>query len=338
MKGVNKNHNQWAIARGLALFWGSFALLNLLGELWAAHFDANHWWIDLHPLPPHWGKAILTAVAVLFVTYALRPEMSAWRRRLTVGAGMLSCLGTLANAVQYYAIRQSGQLHAALPVPLSLVVAPTFAFIGWRAWRARHGHLNHGHWCSLLVTFVMCLVAFPLAQMAFFGATDYRRPADAAVVFGARAYASGYPSQALADRVRTACRLYSQGYARQLIFSGGPGDGEVHETEAMRRMAVRLGVPDRAILVDENGLNTQTTVRNTVPMFEDNSIHRVLAVSHSFHLPRIKMTYQRAGRDVFTVPAQTADVLNSMPWLVAREVLALWAYYWEPLLRFRPRS
>jgi hypothetical protein len=52
------NHGRWqffgwnALPRGLALFVGGFALLNLLGGLRRAGFDANLWWIDLRFVPP----------------------------------------------------------------------------------------------------------------------------------------------------------------------------------------------------------------------------------------------------------------------------------------------
>ena len=45
-------------------------------------------------------------------------------------------------------------------------------------------------------------------------------------------------SDALADRMRTGVELIQQGHADTLIVSGGPGDGDVHETEAMRDFAV----------------------------------------------------------------------------------------------------
>src|SRR5206468_3041201 len=118
-----------------------------------------------------------------------------------------------------------------------------------------------------VATFIGCLLVFPLAQIIFFGHTDYRRRADAIVVFGARAYASGKPSPLLADRVRTACELYHEGYAATLVFSGGPGDGQVDEPHAMQRLAESLGVPESAILLDPDGLNTDATVRNTCDRF-----------------------------------------------------------------------
>jgi len=67
---------------------------------------------------------------------------------------------------------------------------------------------------GIAIAFVLCAVIFPVAQMICFGLTDYRRPADAIVVFGAGISPDGTPSLALCDRVRTGCLLYKQGWRR----------------------------------------------------------------------------------------------------------------------------
>jgi uncharacterized SAM-binding protein YcdF (DUF218 family) len=127
--------------------------------------------------------------------------------------------------------------------------------------------------------------------------------------------------------VRTACELYRQGLTRKLIFSGGPGDGAIHETESMRRMAIGLGVRPEDILTDREGLSTQATVRNTKRLLRETGSSRVLVVSHFYHLPRIKLAFQRAGIEVYTVPARESYVLRQLPFNMAREVAALWVYY-----------
>lgn len=99
----------------------------------------------------------------------------------------------------------------------------------------------------------------------------------------------------------------------------------------MRRLAVSLGVPDTAIELDEAGINTQATVDNTAAMFERLHVQRVLAVSHFYHLPRIKLAYRRAGWEVYTVPAESQYRLIRLPWFMTREIAALWAYYIRPL-------
>jgi len=75
---------------------------------------------------------------------------------------------------------------------------------------------------------------------------------------------------------------------------------------------------------DPNGLNTESTARNTVALLPAPT--RILAVSHFYHLPRIKMTYQRYASEVYTVPCEDT-VPGSMPFNVAREVAAFWRYY-----------
>ena len=178
-----------------------------------------------------------------------------------------------------------------------------------------------------MVSVAAALVLFPLMQMFCFGGTDYRRPAEAVVVLGAKAYADGTPSIPLADRVRTACGLYHAGLAPRLIFSGGPGDGAITEPEAMRRMAMGLGVPDEAIILDERGVSTQATIDNTIPILRRIGARRVMAVSNFYHLPRIKMAYQRRGWNVYTVPAEESYTLRALPFYMLREVAGLWGYW-----------
>ncbi|MHC4061357.1 MAG: YdcF family protein [Planctomycetota bacterium] len=324
-----------ALGRGLALFVGAFSLLNVLGEWRFPGFDANHWWIDFRPIEPLAVRAFLAVSSVFLIGYSIRPNVCGWRRVLTLGLSGVLLVVTVSNVVHFHVLAGRGAISAGFPVAFSLfvslalvaaLVSVSMARTEGSARKRQSGKIVFG------VTFAVCVVGFPLAQMFCFGKTDYRRRADAIVVFGARVYADGRCSDALADRVRTGCRLYLDGLANRLIVSGGPGDGEIHETEAMRRMALKLGVPDEGIILDKDGVNTQATVKKTCVMFERLGIERVLAVSHFYHLPRIKMTYQRRGREVYTVPARESYILTEMPKYILREVAALWVYYLRPLV------
>jgi uncharacterized SAM-binding protein YcdF (DUF218 family) len=244
-------------------------------------------------------------------------------------------LAALANSVQFYFLLARGVIRAGVPIPLTLFVSAGLALIAGAALYSSAAGWNPRQLRRSLVVALACLAAFPLAQMLCFGKTDYRRPADVAVVLGARVYADGRLSDALADRVRTACQLYSEGWARKLVFSGGPGEGKVQEPEAMARMAIQLGVKPEDILLDNDGLNTQATVRNTEALFARLHASRILVVSHAYHLPRIKLAYQRAGREVYTVPAHESYFLKRMPILMLREIAALWVYYARPLATLR---
>jgi uncharacterized SAM-binding protein YcdF (DUF218 family) len=342
------------VARAIAIFLGGFSLLNLVGELRVTGFDANLWWIDFRPLPPWMSRLALAGAGISLLAYGVRPQMARWRRTITLGVIAALLAVTVGNAVRFWWLLARGDMTTACPVPFSLLVSAALGIVlivGWTprpsealdrsgrrvfgrgndTTRARTDGASILRWLVFVATLAACLVGFPVAQMYCFGLTDYRRPADAIVVLGAKAHADGTPSRALADRVRTGCQLYHSGLAPQIIFSGGPGDGDVHETESMRRYARRLGVPDDAIVLDPHGWSTRLTAEHSSKLLDELGARRVLAVSHFYHLPRIKLAFQRAGRDVFTVPAEQTEPLVGLPRYMLREVAALWVYYLLPL-------
>ena len=262
---------------------------------------------------------------------------------------------TAINAINFIILSQSGAITTAESIPFSVYVAIFLLFIATAGPGRSHSKIiekyrNALTWsrlpgqvdksdlrCPRRKIFVSAIVViaitimFPLGQMRHFGETDYRRPSDAIVVFGAGVYPDGSPSDALSDRVLTACKLYNQGLADKLIVSGGPGMGSTHETSAMRDLAISAGVPESDIIIDPHGLSTQETVVNTVAMAKRLGFKKILAVSHDYHLPRIKMCYQRSGMEVYTVPATQAWPLRQKPYFMAREVAAFWVYYLRPL-------
>jgi vancomycin permeability regulator SanA len=325
-------HFLWnALPRGLALFLGGFSIVNLLGDLRFTNFDANLWWIDLRQFPRILANAFILIVGLWLFAFGIVPPRSIWRRSVTLASIIGLLLAALANCIQFYLLLAHRALVAGLPLPFSLFIATALALILAALLRQPTGQIASRGATQLIGVVVACAALFPLGQMFCFGKTDYRRPADVAVVLGARVYADGRPSDALADRVRTGCRLYQAGIAKKLLFSGGPGDGAIHEADAMKAMAMRLGVRAEDILLDRAGVNTQATVKNSLPIFSQLQASRVIVVSHFYHLPRIKLAYEREGFNVFTVPARESYVLRQLPFNMAREVAALWFYYFRPL-------
>jgi len=312
--------------RAFALFIALLTFMNLLGDLVWPGFDASLWWISFGGLPAGLSRFLLAVSAFVLVVFALRRPARPLRSPLTAGLAVLLAGVAALNVFTFYRLLATKRIATGFPVPFSLLICVGMLLIARAAWTRRETVAREVSWRAAAGCLVL-FAAFPLAQMLFFGNTDYRRPADAVVVFGARTYADGRLSDALEDRVRTACELYRAGLVRRLVLSGGPGDGAVHETDAMRRYAVNHGVRAEDIFTDANGLNTEATVRNTIPLFRQWHATRVLAVSHFYHLPRIKLTYQRAGLDVCTVPARQKYFLSQIPYSMAREVAAFWTYY-----------
>ena len=80
-----------------------------------------------------------------------------------------------------------------LPVPLSLPLCLILVWIARAAAVSAPGRRppsdrRRENWVAVAVAGV-AMACTPLLGILFFGTTDYRRPADIAVVFGARAYA-----------------------------------------------------------------------------------------------------------------------------------------------------
>ena len=133
--------------------------------------------------------------------------------------------------------------------------------------------------------------------------------------------------------VRTGAQLYKDGLAQRLLLSGAQGVGEpANETTVMRTLAMGFGVPASAITLDPTGFNTDATVRDTVPVLRAGGERSLAVVSDFFHLPRVKLAYQRAGYDVVTVPSQARRIPQTTR-LVLREIPAFWVYYLRAVLR-----
>jgi len=198
-------------------------------------------------------------------------------------------------------------------VPFS---AAAFAFFAAAALRSLHeGPV--GSWLWKAAGAAVGLPLLLLTHVFTFGATDYARPADAVVVFGA-GVRGGEPSPALDDRLQHGIRLWKAGCAPRLVLSGGPD-----EVPVMRRVARDAGVPDSALVLDPAGLDTRSTIRNL-------RVRRIVAVSHYYHLARIKLAAARAGVACATAPCRMTRRLAKEPFYVARECAALLAYYLEP--------
>lgn len=322
--------------RGIALFLGLFALLNVVGEARSPGFDANLWWIKLPVNWRHVDCGILGWSACCLLWFASHRHFIKAERLVLSATFTALLIASLGNVVGFYQLLSSDAIQSQAPIPFSLVVASCLGIFTACAWFQREtSDLDRrSTWLYRIVLTVTCVMSgllFPVAQMLSFGWTDYRRPADVIVVWGAKVHGSGQLSSILEERVRTGCELYHQQLAPRILFSGGPGVGAIHEAEGMRRRAIELNVPESAIILDTDGLDTDATAMNTLTLARQRGWTRILAVSQFYHLPRIKLAFHRRGSEVYTVPAMRLYEIRYMPYFMLREIAAWWVYYLRPL-------
>ncbi|MFT7668508.1 MAG: uncharacterized SAM-binding protein YcdF (DUF218 family) [Planctomycetota bacterium] len=239
-------------------------------------------------------------------------------------------VAALVGTNSYYQLVSSGGIQTRFPLPASLgVLALALAGL-WVMIRPRGSARGTLEWTLGLFGAGLGGLAAPLVLLLTFGATDYRRPADCAVVLGAAVQADGRPTLSLSDRVDEAVRLYHSHHVEHIVMSGGidPHHG-LSEAQVMRERAIAAGVPADCIELDEEGKNTRASANNCAVLLRDNGWEDALLVSHDYHLLRSKTAFRRAGMRVYTVPATETRPLGRWPYFVLRECVA-WLYYSMP--------
>jgi uncharacterized SAM-binding protein YcdF (DUF218 family) len=152
------------------------------------------------------------------------------------------------------------------------------------------------------------------------------QPELAIVVLGARVLEGGVISGPLRARVERAVELYRRGLSDTLLFSGGVGDHPPAEARVARDLAVSLGIPPEACILEEESHSTAENARFSAELLRARGISRVLLVSDPYHLYRARQSFRLEGIDAVTVPAAWSErnrkPLARLYW-TGREVIAL---------------
>lgn len=145
---------------------------------------------------------------------------------------------------------------------------------------------------------------------------------DVIVVAGCRVLESGAPSIALRRRVRVAVRLWKNGVAPQVVFTGGVGDHPPSEAEAAAQFAESLGVPRSAMHLESRSTSTEENARFAAE--ELGSDKRVVVVSSAYHVFRCERVFARHFDEV----VGTGGIESAWPRSrgAIREVFALASY------------
>jgi uncharacterized SAM-binding protein YcdF (DUF218 family) len=152
---------------------------------------------------------------------------------------------------------------------------------------------------------------------------------DVGVVLGASVRPDGEAGPALLRRVAHAAALHRSGRVRWLLMSGGVGRRPPAEATLMREAALRAGVPDEAVLLDDRSRNTLENARFCREIIEAAGWRRILVVTDAYHLPRALYSFRRFGLrvDGEAVPGVPLDGEVIRAYL--REMLALPVYLWR---------
>jgi uncharacterized SAM-binding protein YcdF (DUF218 family)/glycosyltransferase involved in cell wall biosynthesis len=163
------------------------------------------------------------------------------------------------------------------------------------------------------------------------------RAADAIVVFAGGVGESGQAGGGYQERVKTAVDLYHAGFAPRMVFESGYAF-TFKEAEVMRDVAMRLGVPDSAIVLETQGAHTHDYVIRVRDVLRARQWRRILLVSSPYHMRRALLVWRKQAPDIEVVATPVPrsqfythsrganlDQLRGL----AREYGALIVYWWR---------
>lgn len=119
-------------------------------------------------------------------------------------------------------------------------------------------------------------------------------------------------------RTNEAIKLYKEGWAPLLIFSGAAADKTGPSNAlTMERMALAEGVPQSNILLDQSSVNTAENATDTNQIFMSHGIQSIILVTSSYHQRRASIEFKRLAPTVSlrNHPVATDDQWSPWWWL-----------------------
>ena len=155
---------------------------------------------------------------------------------------------------------------------------------------------------------VAAIVGYTTFRIWDQGQRDERRPADAIVVMGAAQY-DGRPSPVFAARIDHAIDLFHEGVAPTLVVTGGKAEGDrTTEAASARAYAISRGVPDHAILLEDQSRTTLESIRGVASIMGEHDLATAVFVSDPSHMLRVLRMASDAGVTGYGSPTTSSPV------------------------------
>ncbi|TAK00026.1 MAG: YdcF family protein [Chloroflexota bacterium] len=162
------------------------------------------------------------------------------------------------------------------------------------------------------------------------GGRDEVRAADAIVVLGAAQY-NGTPSRIFEARLAHAVDLWQAGVAPVLVVTGGKAEGDLTtEAAAGRAYALARGVPEAAIMAEDEGRTTLESLENVAILMRAAGLESAVFVSDRTHLLRVLRIATDEGLVAWGSATTTSPIDASLAWQVeatVHELGALGVYF-----------
>lgn len=144
------------------------------------------------------------------------------------------------------------------------------------------------------------------AAIVVFARSSASGSADAALVLGAAAWGNR-PSPVYRERITKAIALFEEHRVHWIVLTGGsPMAGYPSEAQVGRRYCLQHGIPDSALVVEDQSRTTWENLRGARAPMARLDIHTVLLVSDPLHMKRAIAMARAQGLDAQPAPTATS--------------------------------
>lgn len=102
------------------------------------------------------------------------------------------------------------------------------------------------------------------------------------------------------DRLFQAIALYKKGQIKQILLSGGSAnliDRKIKEADLAIQYLKLIGIPDSAILIENQSRNTIENARYSLALIEKSKPKaKILVITSAWHIPRAKLIFDKQAK------------------------------------------
>ncbi len=181
-------------------------------------------------------------------------------------------------------------------------------------------------WIGLLSILVLVIAAIALinffiirfSQPYIYNNVNSVPDSEYVLVLGASVYRSGKLSDVLYDRAVTGIELYQAGKVKKILVSGHHLPGGYDEVEAVNNFLLEKGIPEKDILLDNQGDDTFSSLARARNVFD---LDKVIITTQNFHLPRAVYIGKSLGMEVSGLSADRSSYVR-IKYFEFREIFA----------------
>lgn len=164
----------------------------------------------------------------------------------------------------------------------------------------------------LIVSFLMLLYTPLLEYLAApLIIKDKPRRTQAVVVLSGGWETAERLGKSTLERYKYGIKLFQDGYAPLLIFSGGNLEDRPAEADQMAETALADGFPYQALISENSSSTTWENVLFTKKILKEKNIKQIILVTSPYHMRRSKMMFEAKNVKVIALPVPDSELYTA---------------------------